>query len=371
MTVPARLSSSLAGRPRLAAVRRRLLAALDAQPNAQAAAAAAQAQARIDELEARWAGLPATRPLTPPYHPPAPATDRLFARLGTDEDALAARLTAVLGDSVADLLAAGPPVERPAALLHLAVHCEFADVLEATGLSNAEPPEEVHHMARGPLAAGGALRLADVVAECLQDSGADVEAGRGLDFGCSSGRVVRALHAAYPDAAWAGCDPNGPAIAWAADALPGIGFFESPTDPPLPVPDGAYDHAFAISIWSHYDAGPALAWLDELRRVLAPGGRLLLTTHGLSSVAVYAAHGLRPAAQLSEIVQALYTDGFWFAPEFGEEGDWGVAHPGWGTAFFTPEWLLARVRGAWHLDVFVPAGLAFNQDIYVLRSTTA
>ena len=37
----------------------------------------------------------------------------------------------------------------------------------------------------------------------------------GLDFGCSSGRVVRVLATAYPNVSWHGCDPNRPAIEWA------------------------------------------------------------------------------------------------------------------------------------------------------------
>ena len=175
----------------------------------------------------------------------------------------------------------------------------------------------------------------------------------------------RARAAAWPQADWHGCDPNEGAIAWAREHLPGIDFLRSPQDPPLPYDDGAFDFVCAISIWSHYGEQAAVAWLDEMRRIVAPGGRLLLTAHGLQSVAHYASE--RHPAQLERIRAALYREGFWFADEFGAEGDWGVKHPQWGTAFFTPEWLLARATPRWVVEELAVGANAGNQDVYVLR----
>ena len=107
---------------------------------------------------------------------------------------------------------------------------------------------------------------------------------RGLDFGCSSGRVVRMLAAALPDVAWSGCDPNAGAVDWASEHLHGIEFFVSPQAPPLELGDGALDLVYAISIWSHFDADAGLRWFDEMHRLLRPGGLLVVTTHGLSSL---------------------------------------------------------------------------------------
>ena len=49
------------------------------------------------------------------------------------------------------------------------------------------------------------------------------------------------------------------------------------------------------------------------------------------------------------------------------DGDWGVRHPQWGTAFFTPEWLLARALPALVVEDFAVGRNADNQDVYVLR----
>jgi len=162
-------------------------------------------------------------------------------------------------------------------------------------------------------------------------------------------------------------DPNEQAIAWAQEHLPGIQFAVSPQEPPLDFPDGHFDFVVAISIWSHYGERSAIGWLEEMHRVVRPGGRLLLTTHGLQSIAHYAHTGERSPVQLERIRTAMYRTGFWFADEFGEEGDWGVRHPRWGTAFFTPEWLLAHASPGWVVEDFGVGTNADNQDIYVLR----
>jgi methylase of polypeptide subunit release factors len=81
-------------------------------------------------------------------------------------------------------------------------------------------------MARGPIAAAGGLYEADLVFDALASIGVEIaEIGCALDFGCSSGRVVRVLQAAYPDTRWHGCDPNAPAVAWASENLPAVELF--------------------------------------------------------------------------------------------------------------------------------------------------
>jgi SAM-dependent methyltransferase len=253
-------------------------------------------------------------------------------------------------------------------LLAFGAWLEAKCLFEKTGLSGTQPPEDVHAMARDPLSAAGGLYDADLILDALTSVGAAVADIRSaLDFGCSSGRVTRVLAAAYPDIHWHGCDPNGPAIAWATENLPGIEFFINGDDPPLPLEDGSLDLAYAISIWSHFEPALGLRWFEEMRRLLRPGGHLVCTTHGLTSIAHYATHELRTVEQSEEIRDALYRSGHWYAPEFGEEGDWGVVNPDWGTAFLSPEWMLAKLCPAWRVLEFAPGRNQENQDVYVLQ----
>jgi SAM-dependent methyltransferase len=241
-------------------------------------------------------------------------------------------------------------------------------LLERTGLRAAQPPEDVHAMARGPLAAAGGLYEADMVIDALLSAEVDVAGLESvLDFGCSSARVVRVLAAAYPEIRWYGCDPNAPALAWAGENLPGIEFFVNGNAPPLPLADASLDVAYAISIWSHFEPTLGLRWFEEMRRVIRPGGHLVCTTHGLNSIAHYAEVKLRTAAQLSDIAEALYRRGWWFAQEFGDEGDWGVVNPEWGTTFLSAEWMLAQLCPRWRVIEYAPGRNQDNQDVYVLQ----
>jgi SAM-dependent methyltransferase len=241
-------------------------------------------------------------------------------------------------------------------------------LLEKTGLSSAQPPEDVHTMARGPLAAAGGLYEADMIADALASVGVDLAGvDSALDFGCSSGRVLRVLRTAYPESAWRGCDPNVAAIAWAQDNLKGIEFLVNDDAPPLPLPAASHDLIYAISIWSHFAPEFGLRWFAEMHRLLRSGGLLLCTTHGLTSVAYYVANGLCAPEQAQLIVDSLFRDGMWYAQAFGEEGDWGVVNPDWGTAFLSPEWMLAQLCPRWRVLEFAPGRNLGNQDVYVLE----
>ena len=104
-----------------------------------------------------------------------------------------------------------------------------------------------------------------------------------------------------------------------------------------------------------------------MHRLISPGGHLVYTTHGLTSVAFYATNGLRTPEQSLQITESIYRQGWWYAQEFGEAGDWGVVNPAWGTAFLSPEWIIAELCPRWRVLEFAPGRNQYNQDVYVLQ----
>jgi len=232
-----------------------------------------------------------------------------------------------------------------------------------TGLLPDMPPGDVHSMVRSKVITGGDPWLADLV---IGAAGRE-PARAALDFGCSSGRVVRFLAAWRPDVRWIGCDPNEGAIAWAQAHIPGVEWFASPQAPPLPLDDGSLDLVYAISIWSHFGENAALRWFAEMHRLLAPGGRLVFTAHGLHSIGDFVRRGKLRARDGSRCLRALETHGHWFRQTFKSGGDWGVADPDWGEAYMSPDWVRRHAEPGWRIVRNEPGRLDGNQDLYVLE----
>jgi SAM-dependent methyltransferase len=295
-------------------------------------------------------------------------TKQLFERLDPEDVAEIERRMSDSPDFKALGVDLADPGTRRSLVLCFGMWLGIPAVTSKTGLPSEQPPEEVHAMARGPLAAAGGLYEADLILAALNSAYVDLDEVRScLDFGCSSGRVVRVLATAYPETRWLGCDPNEPAIKWASGHLPGIEFFVSEQQPPLPIEDGSLDLVYAISVWSHFAPALGLRWFDEMHRLIRPGGHLLCTTHGLESVAHYALSGLRSEEQCRQITWDLYRRGCWYAQEFGSRGDWGVINQDWGTAFLSPEWVLTHLCPAWRVLEFVPGRNQRNQDVYLFQ----
>jgi len=97
-----------------------------------------------------------------------------------------------------------------------------------------------------------------------------------LDFGCGWGRVLRLFLKHVPsDRLW-GVDCLQEAIRlcggdWAR-------FHHIAPRPPTTLPDATFDLIYAYSVFSHLSEEAHWAWLREFRRLLRPGGLLVVTT---------------------------------------------------------------------------------------------
>jgi SAM-dependent methyltransferase len=296
---------------------------------------------------------------------PGPASRALIERLSDDD---LAELRRRVEPDFQRLWDDASPTTSEHLKLILGVYYGVEGILAKTGLSQAEPPPDVHAMGRGPLAAGGDFWLADLLAGSAQRCGLELTGGsRVLDFGCSSGRHLRVLQAWRPDVAWLGCDPNAGAIAWARENLGGIEFFVSPQDPPLDLEPASLDLVTAVSVWSHFAAGAAERWVAEMARLVRPGGLLAITTQAVASVAYYLRIAAITPEYAAEATEDLLATGHHYREAFGEAGDWGVKSPEWGMAYMTLDWLAERTTPAWSVALHETARIDTNQDLVVLR----
>ena len=126
----------------------------------------------------------------------------------------------------------------------------------------------------------GKDNLDDIVA-VLGDCGVDAEhLGPVLDFGCGCGRLLRHWPSTIPTAEVYGTDYDGTLVDWCQQNLPDVETRRNHADPPLDFDDDFFDVAYAISVFTHLDEARQRAWVDELARVIKPGGHLVITTLG-------------------------------------------------------------------------------------------
>jgi ubiquinone/menaquinone biosynthesis C-methylase UbiE len=114
---------------------------------------------------------------------------------------------------------------------------------------------------------------------------AEVRPGdRALDLGCGAGEFTAAL--AQDGAVAVGVDVAEAALERARARHPSLDFRLVPFDGPLPFEDNAFELVWASEVIEH--VADTARWLSEVGRVLAPAGRLLVTTpsHGRLRVAV-------------------------------------------------------------------------------------
>jgi SAM-dependent methyltransferase len=173
------------------------------------------------------------------------------------------------------------------------------------------------------------------------------EPRRILDLPCGHGRVLRMLHAAWPDAEITACDLDHDGVDWCERAFGAVAV-PSVVDPDdIPLERAGFDLAWCGSLLTHVDADRWDGFLRFFRRVLAPGGVLVFTTHGRRPVSrmragltdpappPHAFYGLSPA-EIPGLLARYERDGFAYADYPGATG--------YGISISALPWVIARVE---------------------------
>lgn len=127
---------------------------------------------------------------------------------------------------------------------------------------------------------GSGYQEARAVLTALEDHGFDLsKLSTVLEFGCGSSRVLRHFRV-VSGLELTGADANPKPLDWNRRNLPGITFQRNGLEPPLSFADASFDLIYALSVFTHIPLELQKSWLQELGRVLRPGGYLLCTVHG-------------------------------------------------------------------------------------------
>ena len=206
----------------------------------------------------------------------------------------------------------------------------------------------------------------DLILSRVRSSGGDVKPGSSImDFGCSSGRVLRHFHKEHLDHGLGliGVDVQARPIEWMRQNFPPhFCVYTGNVLPHLPFEDCSIDYIYGFSVFTHikylWDA-----WLLELRRVLKPGGLLLQTIHTENAWKFYYHH------REEKWVQDALPPEVYSAPEmevpFFYHGDVGVSQVFWRSDVARSYW--ARYFDVLH--IYPPAELNSFQDMVVCRKS--
>jgi 2-polyprenyl-3-methyl-5-hydroxy-6-metoxy-1,4-benzoquinol methylase len=217
------------------------------------------------------------------------------------------------------------------------------------------PPPELVYTVAGHFDLSLFLRSgvdhARFIRERLQASGVVIErAAALLDFGCGCGRILRHWHQLESTRVY-GSDANLKLVKWCNAALPFVHVAANGLEPPLRYETDAFDVVYAISVFTHLPETLQLPWIQELERVLSPGGHMLVTTKGLSR-----------ASAMTDAERERFDAG-----ELVVQND-RYAGRNLCAAFHPEPYVRERLAGSLEVVEFVPAdGAVLTQDATILR----
>jgi SAM-dependent methyltransferase len=124
------------------------------------------------------------------------------------------------------------------------------------------------------------LKGANCIKAVLEKNNLDIDSFDSiLDFGCGCGRIIRHWNV-LNSPKLCGCDYNKRLVNWCVESIPFAEFKHNQARSRLDYTDGTFDFIYVLSVFTHLKEDLQYFWIDELSRVLAPGGYLYITVYG-------------------------------------------------------------------------------------------
>lgn len=187
-----------------------------------------------------------------------------------------------------------------------------------------------------------------------------------LDFGAGCGRIMLWLEELAATSSLHGVDIDERAIQWSRDNMPWATFKVNQPLPPLDYPDGYFDLVYNHSVFTHIDENYQDQWLAELRRVVKPGGHLILSVHGEPAFLEYEENVTKAGmGDPSLIRRELSTRGIAFIKDDAFTG--GPFPDFYHSTFHAPWYVFEHWGRLFTVNAFVPRGSMGFQDFVLLQ----
>jgi SAM-dependent methyltransferase len=242
------------------------------------------------------------------------------------------------------------------------------------------PPENVQVQFVGK-AGDEALSEGHLLARTFKDLyreyvGPFAQSTRVLDYGCGWGRITRFfLKDVAAGNVW-GLDCNEGIIDFCRKSNPWARFELNDPMPPTDLPADHFDLVFSYSVFTHLREDVHFAWLDELRRLVNPGGLLILTVRPRNFLSYFATltPATVPSQEAADALVNLFPDAeqalgdydrgeFVFAPyRYSSYGDWC------GEACIPRPYIEREWASRFELLDYIEEPNRFMQDLVLLRA---
>lgn len=194
-----------------------------------------------------------------------------------------------------------------------------------------------------------------------------------LDFGCGCGRTTRFLQMVSRFDV-NGTDVNESLVSWCQANLDRVTSGMNTPDPPLAYGDSSFDFIYSLSIFTHLSQKSTAVWIDELARVTADDGIVLLTTHGFPALDIICESEVHQGmfrvtpGESRDLRLRLAKERFIYLRYDADVIASANAGPEYGNSFTHESYIREFWAGQFFEVVeFVPGGLRGWQDVVVLR----